>query len=241
MLWRTLHCLRGISHWLLAISHWTEASSQVRLLQTTLQLGLCTASDDMEHCLSFVTFTVVKSLHCNRLCGVWVTSDVVADWIPVVGLLSHPLGKSLPPKPTSCPLSTDWWCNFSLWGHIESILQREHWPVIYGHPMEYDHNCLMALFPGPPGWADARRELVDFMVQGKINRGRHTDHPAGCHSIRTNQCLPPPSPIFFTCWMPSLLHSQQHQSTEGNWWNEIGQVIIFFCPVVSSVFYFFLA
>ena len=34
-------------------------------------------------------------------------------------------------------------------------------------------------------------ELLDFMVQGKINRGRHTDHPAGCHSIRTNQCAPP--------------------------------------------------
>jgi len=32
------------------------------------------------------------------------------------------------------------------------------------------------------------------MVQGKTNRGRHTDHPAGCHSIRTNQCPPPPSP-----------------------------------------------
>ena len=32
------------------------------------------------------------------------------------------------------------------------------------------------------------------MVQGKINRGRHTDHLAGRHSIRTNQCLPPPSP-----------------------------------------------
>ena len=41
------------------------------------------------------------------------------------------------------------------------------------------------------------RELLDFMVQGKINRGRHTDHPAGCHSIRTNQCPPPPSPIFY--------------------------------------------
>jgi len=26
------------------------------------------------------------------------------------------------------------------------------------------------------------------MVQGKINRGRHTDHPAGHHSIWTNQC-----------------------------------------------------
>jgi len=31
------------------------------------------------------------------------------------------------------------------------------------------------------------------MVQGKINSGRHTDHPAGCHSIRTNQSPPPPS------------------------------------------------
>jgi len=31
------------------------------------------------------------------------------------------------------------------------------------------------------------------MVQGKINRGRHTDHPAGRHAIQTNQCPPPPS------------------------------------------------
>jgi len=29
------------------------------------------------------------------------------------------------------------------------------------------------------------------MVQGKINRGRHNDHPAGRHSIRTNQRPPP--------------------------------------------------
>jgi len=35
-----------------------------------------------------------------------------------------------------------------------------------------------ALFPGPPGRAGARRELLDFMVQVKINRGRHADHPA---------------------------------------------------------------
>ena len=57
----------------------------------------------------------------------------------------------------------------------------------------YHHNHFAALFPGPPGWAGARRELLDFMVQGKINRGRHTDHPAGRHSIRTNQRPPPPS------------------------------------------------
>jgi len=57
--------------------------------------------------------------------------------------------------------------------------------------------CFTALFPGPPGRAGARRELLDFMVQGKINRGRHTDYPAGRHSIRTNQCPPPPSITFY--------------------------------------------
>jgi len=52
-------------------------------------------------------------------------------------------------------------------------------------------NRFTALFLGPPGWASARRELLDFMVHGKINRGRHIDHLAGHHSIQTNQCPPP--------------------------------------------------
>jgi len=69
-------------------------------------------------------------------------------------------------------------------------------------------------FLGPPRWAGARRELLDFMVQGKINRGRHTDHPAGRCSIRTNQYPPPPSPIIFTGRMPFLRPNQQCQSTE---------------------------
>ena len=63
----------------------------------------------------------------------------------------------------------------------------------------------MALYPGAPGWAGARRELLDFMVQRKINRGRHTDHPAGRHSIWTNQ-YPPPlhhPPIFLQAGCPS--------------------------------------
>jgi len=59
------------------------------------------------------------------------------------------------------------------------------------------HDRFMALLPGPSSWAGARRELLDFMAQGKINRGRHTNHLAGRHSIRTNQCPPPPSPQFF--------------------------------------------
>jgi len=55
----------------------------------------------------------------------------------------------------------------------------------------------MAPFLWPSGWAGARRELLDFMVQGKINRGRHTDHLAESYSIWTNHYPPPPSPIFY--------------------------------------------
>jgi len=70
-----------------------------------------------------------------------------------------------------------------------------------GHTLYNHHNRFTALFPGTPG---ARRELLDFMVQGKINRGRHTDHPAGRHSIRTNQCPPAPSsPYFLQARCPS--------------------------------------
>jgi len=53
------------------------------------------------------------------------------------------------------------------------------------------------------------------MVQGKINRDRHTDHLAGHHSIWTNQCpLPPSSPYFFTGQMLFLPPIQQRQSTD---------------------------
>jgi len=52
----------------------------------------------------------------------------------------------------------------------------------------------MALFPGPPGWVGARRELLGFMMQVKFSTGRHTDHQDGRHSIWTNQCPPPLSP-----------------------------------------------
>jgi len=66
------------------------------------------------------------------------------------------------------------------------------------------HHTTTVLWPflGPPGWAGARRELLDVMVQGKINRGRHTDHPAGHHSMCTNQCPPPPSPHFLQARCP---------------------------------------
>jgi len=59
-------------------------------------------------------------------------------------------------------------------------------------------------FPGLPWQAGIRRNLLmDFMVKGKINRGRHTDRPAGRHSMRTNR-RPPPSSPHFLCRMPFL-------------------------------------
>ena len=79
-----------------------------------------------------------------------------------------------------------------------------------------NNNRFTVLFPRPPRWGGARRELLDFMVQGKINRGRHNDHPAGRHSTRTNQCPPPPSPHIFygPDALPALPPSHKCQATE---------------------------
>ena len=121
-----------------------------------------------------------------------------------------------------------WHFNHSLWHFNHSVWHFNHslcdisinlcdmlMHFMMNNTLHHHHNCFMALFPGPPGWAGAKRELLDFMVQGKINRGRHTDHPAGRHSIWTNQCPPPPSPISFAGPMPFLPPNQQCQSTEG--------------------------
>jgi len=94
--------------------------------------------------------------------------------------------KSLPHIKASATLVA-----FKCW--LQSYLGVTLTFLVTGHT--HTHNRFTAHFPGPPGWAGARRELLDFMVQRKINRGRHTDHPAGRHSIRTDQCPPPPSPL----------------------------------------------
>ena len=71
----------------------------------------------------------------------------------------------------------------------------------------HHHNRFIALYPGPPGWAGASRELLDFMVQGKINTGRYIDRRAACHSIHTKQCPHPPSPPIF--YRPDALPADQ--------------------------------
>ena len=58
-------------------------------------------------------------------------------------------------------------------------------------------------FSGTTRVSRYQKRTLDFMVQGKINRGIHTDHPAGRHSIRTNQCQPAPSTHFLQAGCPS--------------------------------------
>ena len=101
-------------------------------------------------------------------------------WVAVLGLLH---GNAIQPTVLTKQNSKCRYCFDCV-----TLVENAHKP---------HHNRFTALFLGPPGWAGARRELLDFMVQGKINRGGHTDHPAECHSIRTNQCPPPPSPHIF--------------------------------------------
>jgi len=64
-------------------------------------------------------------------------------------------------------------------------------------PPHHTITVLRPFFRDHPGEPVPEEKLLDFMVQGKINRGKHTDHPAGRHSIWTNQWPPPPSPIFY--------------------------------------------
>jgi len=70
-------------------------------------------------------------------------------------------------------------------------MPKVSWVVSYGfyskfrtlstHTHTHTHNCFTALFPGSAGsrvnrCQKTRRELLDFMVQGKINRGRQISY-----------------------------------------------------------------
>jgi len=70
------------------------------------------------------------------------------------------------------------WAGFRHRG--DSLLILHHYPTIT--------TVLRPFIPGQPRWAGASRQLpLDFMVLGRITRGRHTNNPGGHHSFRTNQ------------------------------------------------------
>ena len=76
-----------------------------------------------------------------------------------------------------------------------------------GQPPPHTTTVLRRFFRDHPG--EAVPEENFWTLWCKINRGRHTDHPAtaGRHSIRTNQCPPPPSPHIF--YRPDALPAAQ--------------------------------
>jgi len=92
------------------------------------------------------------------------------------------------------------------------------------------HNHFTALLPGPPGWASARRNLLDIYGATEDNKGRHTDHPAGRHSIRTNQWLPSSPHFYARC--PSC---NNHPTL--SWLADLGQVPNMLACILSGVVY----
>jgi len=70
-------------------------------------------------------------------------------------------------------------CSNSVRHHHSTAVLRPFFRDHPGEPVPEVHNFWTSL----------------YNVQEKINRGRHTDNPAGRHSIRTKQCPPPPSSI----------------------------------------------
>jgi len=59
------------------------------------------------------------------------------------------------------------------------------------------------LFSGTTQVSRYQKRTSGLHGEGKINRGRHTDRLAGRHSIRSNQCPPPPSPYLLQVGCPS--------------------------------------
>jgi len=121
-------------------------------------------------------------------------------WDVLIGKQRHKLPKVIP---SLSPTTVCFHSCISITIYTQRIIQMPTNSRLINLLLKPHHNHFTALFPGPPEWAGARRELLDLMVQGKINRGRHTDHPAGHHSIRTKQCPPPPSPHFLQAGCPS--------------------------------------
>jgi len=169
-------------------------------------VNACVCASECQHGSRTMSVFSCSQMPCSDAVTVWCKLNVVwsslcelpmVDWVRHVDLLQC--------KQWQCCQEVSWvhdhmnsWHWSDCWLHSDcSLLSYVGW-----YTTTY-HNHFPALFPGPPGWASARREL---MVQGKINRGRHTDHLAGRHSIRTNQCPPPP---FHFCYRPDALPAAQ--------------------------------
>jgi len=63
--------------------------------------------------------------------------------------------------------------------------------VLYAPAPPHHYNHFMALFPDYPREPVPKENFWALWCKGRLTEA-NTDHPAGRHSIRTNQCPPPP-------------------------------------------------
>jgi len=151
----------------------------VHIVHVYMPLNICYYRS-YHYCTAFIMVHLLVALPCSVRTALYATTGAGFPFLGVfplqvlMGMLFPPPFLSLVVCEHDNPKSD---------GQIfTKFRQSSHYgPEINSHT----HSRFTALFPGPPGWAGARRELLDFMVQEKINRGRHTDHPPECHSIRT--------------------------------------------------------
>jgi len=73
----------------------------------------------------------------------------------------------------------------------------------------------------------------NFWTLWCINRCRYTDRPAGCHSVQTNQCPPPPSPPSFRT--DYMVYSLRTISSEPYRFLFLVYFSIFFCSWFTAV------
>ena len=82
------------------------------------------------------------------------------------------------------------------------------------HHNTHTHTDTQQFYRDHPGEPVPEENFWTLQCKGKINRGRHTDHPAACHTIRTNQCPPPPSLHIF--YRPDALPAA-HPTVSNHW------------------------
>jgi len=81
------------------------------------------------------------------------------------------------------------------------IIIRVHLNVCYTCTTPH-HSHFTALFPDHLGEPVPEENFWTLWCKGRLSEA-DTTHPAESHSIRTNQCPPPPSPIFLQAGCPS--------------------------------------
>ena len=93
-----------------------------------------------------------------------------------------------------------------------------HQSNVVSYSNHHDHNHFTALFLDHPDEPVPEENFWALWRKGRLTEAdRHTNHLAGRHSIRTKQCPPPPSPIFYRpdALPAAVLPNQQCQSIEG--------------------------